>query len=430
MTRKSIRLSSVYDHGSLTNLTNLSARFACVGLLLSATWVFAQVEVEARFRYSGSFTKLPTADLFHPLVGSSHTDNQLDARVQFSGDQESLSWYVDSTFSLLHGDGIELENLLQLPNEARRGSQAYRRFDLASRLLDKQDTSIVAAIDRAVLQYRKKTWSIKVGRDALSWGNGVVFHPLDLFSPFAPTTVDREFKTSSDLVLVEKLFSNGSDLQALYIGRSDTGTSSNDSSTKAIKYKGLTESFEYEFVLADHYSDPVLAASLQAPIGGALLRTDLVRSCGSSQCFNSGIVNLDYTFSLKGAPLYAFVEFFHNAFGVKRLTPGNLELPSFLVERQERGEVFNLMKRYVAVGAVFPLHPLWNQTVTGIRNSHDGGMLIQTFLTYDPSDHTRVQLGILAPLADEGEEFGQLSVDDESTSGGGWNVFVSLAYYL
>ena len=55
---------------------------------------------------------------------------------------------------------------------------------------------------------------------------------------------------------------------------------------------------------------------------------------------------------------------------------------------------------------------------------------MQTFLTYDPSDHTRVQLGILAPLADKGEEFGQLSVDDESTSGGGWNVFVSLAYYL
>lgn len=430
MTHKSTKPSSVYVHGSLTNLTHLSARFICVGLLLSASVGFAQIEVQARFKYSGSFTKLPSTDHFRPLVGTSHTENQLDARVQFTGDHESLSWYVDSTFSILNGDSIKLENLLRLPNEARRGSQALRRFDLASRLLDKQDTSMVAAIDRAVVQYRKRTWSIKAGRDALSWGNGVVFHPLDLFSPFAPTTVDREFKTSSDLVLLEKLFSNGSDLQALYIGRSDTVSSSIASSTKAIKYKGLTDSFEYEFVLADHYADEVVAASLQAPIGGALLRTDLVRSCGSSHCFNSGIVNLDYTFSLKGAPLYAFVEFFNNAFGVKRLTPGNLDLPIFLVERQERGEVFNLMKRYVAVGAVFPLHPLWNQSVTSIRNLHDGGMLIQTFLTYDPSDHTRVQLGILAPFADEGEEFGQLSIDDESTSGGGWNVFVSLAYYL
>ena len=194
MTHKSTRPSSVYVHGSLTNLTHLSARFICVGLLLSATWGLAQIDVQARFKYSGSLTKLPSTDLFHSLVGTSHTDNQLDARVQFSGNQESLSWYVDSTFSMLHGDSIKLEKILQLPNEARRGSQAHRRFDLTSRLLDKQDTSIVAAIDRAVVQYRKKTWSIKVGRDALSWGNGVVFHPLDLFSPFAPTTVDREFK--------------------------------------------------------------------------------------------------------------------------------------------------------------------------------------------------------------------------------------------
>ena len=430
MTRMSSRPSSIFVHGPLTNFTNLSARFVCTGLLLSAISGLAQNELQARFKYSSSFTELPSADVFRPLVGSTHTDNQLDARIQFSGSQDSLSWYIDSTFSVLNGDGIELENLLQLPDQARRGSQAHRKFDFASRLVDKQDTSVIAAIDRAVVQYRKKTWSVKVGRDALSWGNGVVFHPLDLFSPFEPTTVDREFKTSSDLVLVEKLFSNGSDIQALYIERGHTSSSSNDSSTKAIKYKGLTDALEYELVLADHYSDQVLAATLQVPIGGALLRTDLVRSCSSSKCFRSGIINVDYTFSLKGAPLYAFVEFFHNAFGVDQLNSGSLDLPGYLVERQSRGEVFNLMQRYAAIGAVFPLHPLWNQTVTCIRNVHDGGMLLQTFLSYDPSDHTRVQLGFLTPLADEGEEFGQLSVDDEATSGGGWNVFVSLAYYL
>lgn len=390
----------------------------------------AQVELQARFKYSGSLTKVASSDVQRSLVGKSHVDNQLDARVQFSGDRNSLSWYVDSTVSVLKGESIESERFYRVPEASQIGSQATRRFNLGTRLVEEQDSTVIAAIDRAVVQYRRKNWSMKVGRDALTWGNGVVFHPMDLFSPFSPTTVDREFKSSSDLMLLETLFSNGSDLQLLYIARNVSRTSLGGSSTRAIKYKGLTDSLEYEIVLGEHYSDQVVAGSIQAPIGGALLRTDLVRSCNSSQCFNSGVVNLDYTFSLNGAPLYVFAEFYRNAYGVERLSNQSLELPIHLVERQGRGEVFNLMKRYAALGVVVPINPLWNQTVTCIRNIHDGGMLIQTFLTYDPSDHTRVQLGLLVPLADQGDEFGELSVDDQFTRGGGWNVFVSLAYYL
>ena len=37
----------------------------------------------------------------------------------------------------------------------------------------------------------------------MSWGNGLVFQPMDLFNPFTPTAVDRDYKPGNDLLLVE-----------------------------------------------------------------------------------------------------------------------------------------------------------------------------------------------------------------------------------
>ena len=72
-----------------------------------------------------------------------------------------------------------------------------------------------------------------MGRQAVSWGNGMVFQPLGLFSPFAPTTVDRDYKAGDDLLLVERLFANGSDLQLLLVGRRDADGALSGSASSA-----------------------------------------------------------------------------------------------------------------------------------------------------------------------------------------------------
>ena len=60
-------------------------------------------------------------------------------------------------------------------------------------------------------------WAVTVGRQAVSWGSGIVFQPLDPFNPFAPTAVDRDYKAGDDLVLIERLFDNGHDAQLLRV---------------------------------------------------------------------------------------------------------------------------------------------------------------------------------------------------------------------
>ena len=48
-----------------------------------------------------------------------------------------------------------------------------------------------------------------------------MFNPMDFFSPFAPTTLDRDFKPGDDLIRVDHLFEEGDDLQAVAVFRRD-----------------------------------------------------------------------------------------------------------------------------------------------------------------------------------------------------------------
>ncbi|MCY4656235.1 MAG: hypothetical protein OXC80_05400, partial [Gammaproteobacteria bacterium] len=107
-----------------------------------------------------------------------------------------------------------------------------------------------------------------------------------------------------------------------------------------------------------------------------------------------------------------------------------VEYPQQLLERASRGELFNLMQDYMAMGVVFPWHPLWSQPVSLITNLHDRSTLLQTFLTFDPTDDTRLQFGVLVPVADRGTEFGKRSAGSDQTVGGGWSIFLNVSYYL
>lgn len=76
---------------------------------------------------------------------------------------------------------------------------------------------IAVCIDWIAWRYNtaKAGWAATLGRQAVSWGNGMVYAPMDLFNPFAPTVVDQDHKAGDDLILVERLFSSGNDAHGL-----------------------------------------------------------------------------------------------------------------------------------------------------------------------------------------------------------------------
>ena len=76
-----------------------------------------------------------------------------------------------------------------------------RRLMNLSNVISESDGSITAhRLDRLYFDYANDRAFFRVGRQAISWGNGLIYNPMDLFNPFDPAAIDREYKTGDDML--------------------------------------------------------------------------------------------------------------------------------------------------------------------------------------------------------------------------------------
>ena len=391
------------------------------------------LEFDARVKAFGTVAALPGHDVQRVLDESPALDANVDLRLMFRESAGPFEFIVDHSLTVVSGDSFAFLDAPGATLDQTPAGDEGRAFDLSWEIESGSRHRSWHRLDRLAVRYRRGDWSVTLGRQAVSWGNGLVFQPLGLFTPFAPTTVDQEYKAGDDLLLVERLFADGSDINLLVVGRKgETGDLDWGSSSTALKWHGFVGQGELELVAAKHYRDEVLGIGARIPIGGALARTDLVatRVRGSGWKL-SGIVNLDYTLAVFGGTAHVFAEYFHNGFGVDRLPETPLALPADLLARLGRGEVFNLMRDYAALGANVVWHPLWSQSVALIGNLGDGSALLQTSVSYEPGENQRLQVGWLEPLGRAGKEFGGVPLAGSTlTRGGASTVFARWVYYF
>lgn len=380
----------------------------------------AQSELTARFKWFSSAAALPATDVQRREQGTPAYDHNADIRVLLRREAGRLRFIGDYSLTWVSGDSFAFGDSAHL--DERPTEDSNRRMNLTQTLDEGSRHLTVHRFDRLAVEYRDERVAITVGRQAVSWGSGHVFQPMDLFNPFAPTAVDRDYKPGDDIVLIERAFAHGT-LQLLHVARREA----RDHSYAAMWHRFLGAS-EVEVMAARHYGDDLLGLTLKVPLGPTLLRADVVGSRldhdGARRV--SGIVNIDSAFLLFQRAGVVFAEYFRNDFGVDTLTP---ELPASLADRLARGELFNVMRDYLAAGANYQWHPLWSQSLVWIGNLNDGSSLVQTSLTYDPSDSSRVQAGLVAALGGSGEEFGGRPVSDDVTVGGGTRAFVRFLYF-
>ena len=390
----------------------------------AATSVF-----EMRGKWFTAAVSLPSGDALRQGAGDAAlVDHNADLRLMWQRDSGPLRVVVAHSTTALGGDSTRLGSGSGLVFEQTPTDGGNRLFDLTWQLADGGDARLLHRFDRLAVAYRTPRWGVAVGRQAVSWGAGLVFQPLDLLSPFAPTSVDQDYKAGDDLVLVERLFESGADLQVLAVGRRDDADG--NAASVAAKFHGYAGEVEFEVMGARHWGEKVFGVGWRAPLGGALVRADIVAATHDGGTAVSGILNADYSVAAFGTVLHLFGEYHRNGFGVRRLPAVGRTLPKPLRERLARGEVFTRMRDYLAVGASFRWHFLVRQSASVITNLHDGSGVLQAAVTFDASDAARVQAGFAKPFGDVGDEFGRVVVADGLTTGGGSQAFVRVVHYF
>ena len=278
---------------------------------------------------------------------------------------------------------------------------------------------------------------MRLGRQALTWGDGLIFNPMDLFNPFSPTAVQRDYKVGDDMAYLQLPLNTG-ELQMLYLPRRDpvTGDVEEDVASYAAKYHTFVGAMEMDVMTARHYADTIAGLGASGYLGGAAWRIDTVYTYldegdGRNDILQA-VANLDYAWVWGGKNYYGLVEIFYNSLGYTDDYERVLD-DTDLLERIDRGELFTVGRYYLSGQVQIELHPLLQLYTTAIVNLCDPSGVLQPQLVWDVTEDFQAIFGAQWQWGGCGSEYGGYEVTAAGTTvrlAPADRVFLWLTYYF
>lgn len=397
----------------------------------------ADTSFNGHIKYQFLYGTYPENSLIREAIGSSSIDNNADVRLRLDVRGDAWDFKTDYQFIVRSGDTLgltqDLGNLPTIPESVP--SDDTRLFNLTHVITENENRALVQRLDRLSVGYQGASLTARFGRQAISWGNGLVYTPMDFINPFDPAAVDKEYKTGDDMLYGQYLQDNGNDLQLVWVIRrdADSGNIAGGQSSTALKYHGLAGGLEYDLLVAKHYSDTVLGFGGSHAIGGAVWQGDLVVTRTDNETVPSLVSGLSYSWVAWGKNVSGVLEYFYNGFGVADgdYSPAKLVDKQELVDRLSRGELFNLGRHYVVASAMVEITPLWLLTPNLFTNIADPSALFQLVSQYDILQDLQLLAALNIPIGAPGTEYGGVDTGiDGSYLSSGPGLFVQLAWYF
>ncbi|NIO16971.1 MAG: hypothetical protein GTN70_08225, partial [Deltaproteobacteria bacterium] len=275
---------------------------------------------------------------------------------------------------------------------------------------DDEGHALYHRLDRLFLGLQPGWGSLRIGRQAVTWGNGLIFNPFDLVNPFSPTDIERDYKVGDDMLNARFPAGSRGELQLLYVQRRDpsTGDPVWPQSSLAGKLHFPRGTTELDLMAAKHYRDTVVGIGSTGYLGDAAWRVDgtwtFLRENRGNDDYLSLVANVDYSWVWGEKNFYGFLEIYLNGLGDRRYAEAVLD-PD-IRERLERGELFVLGRAYLSGHVMVELHPLFNLFLTVINNLDDPSGIVQPRAVWDLAEDVQVTVGGNVAYGERGTEFG------------------------
>lgn len=395
-------------------------RISCFLLAFVAALPDASLPQETDYEIGGHVKgrllgqSFPDNSIFRQLEGSTALDIESELRLNFEASKGR--WSFDAAYQLFAGYGDRVNPAGLLPGGPGSGlpDDDRRLFDLTGAIDDDGKLVALHRLDRLWVGHTGDKAVIRFGRQALSWGNGLIFSPMDLVNPFDPATVDTEYKSGDDMLYGQYLRDNGDDIQFAYVFRRDlvTGDVEFDQSSVAMKYHGMTAEGEFDLLIARNYGDTTLAVGGNRNLGGAIWRGDVVYTDADSNGKLQLVTSLSYSWVWGGKNVSGVLEYYFDEFGQKN---EQYDLPSLapnteLLERLLRGQSFTIGRHYLGGALTIEMTPLWILTPTFFANVEDGSALIQIVTRNSLSEDMEFIGALNVPLGPDGSEYGGIGL--------------------
>ena len=270
-------------------------------------------------KYQYINTRIPDNSILQGVDGAGLQEHDLEARLKVAARRERLDFKMHAQIIAVHSDTLAI--FRSLPGLVTPGADVInddrRWFNLTHSLGGDNKNAGLVRLDRVNIGYANDKTVLRFGRQAISWGNGLLFTPMDIFNPFDPAAVDKEYKSGDDMLYGQYLLDNGNDLQAVTVVRRNpvNGSVEQDQSSLALKYHGFWGRHEYDILAAGHYGEFMLGLGASTDRGGAVWRGDMVWSTTDQGSVFSAVAGVSYSGIAGQYNWTGFLEYYYNGFG-------------------------------------------------------------------------------------------------------------------
>ena len=281
--------------------------------------------------------------------------------------------------------GVELEEGMASNLMTGVGLQAPEAVDL-SWSMDDTDLFLQGRTDRLFLQTSFGNHTLRVGRQAISFGHGMVFNPMDLVQPFSIATIDNEYKAGIDAVRLDSYFGMMGQVTGViaYAGSWDR-----DGLTAVLNAQGTIGLTDISVFAGSVRSDVVLGTGLVSSVGAVGLHSDVTLTLPETdedpfvrvttgalwRPFSSSSVTMEYYYQSLGASDAS----------------GYLDFASS--DRYARGELWVMGQHYATIGWGQELTALSMLNAAFIANLKDASMMVSPSLSVSVSDNVQMVAG-------------------------------------
>lgn len=279
----------------------------------------------------------------------------------------------------------------------------YRLDPLDATMLDEPNVMYGHELDRAFVSVHPRWGEVTVGRQAIGLGRGALFGAVDVFSPFSPLDVDREWRRGVDGVRVECEITDTVSGEILSVAGETW-----DESALLGRVRGYVGNLDGELIIGKRAGDAMYAATASAAVGDAEVHGEIALFetpeshpdgglFGNDNLVGKAVCGASYVFDV-GDGLTVLGEYHYSGFGAADIDDATVRLlqPRFL-ERYLRGDAQILGQHAVALQASCPVADILSVSLLGFVSPVDGSGIAAPSLVWDFAENVSLIASGYAP---------------------------------
>ena len=344
------------------------------------------------------------------LAATTNEYHLTQSNIRLLADHQVSNWSFDVDY-LFSADYSDQLNSLNTTETLQTNSALF--FDLEKNIHQSNSSTVEHRLDRASVKYSGASWIFQLGRQAHTWGNGVVFHPMDLLNPFSPNAKDTIYKSGVDAFYSQYLFDSGADVQFLWVPRNDPLNNDHDSKldSSALKYLFYAHELQVDLLVAQDYEQNVIGLGVVGPVGDAIWKLDIVSNETTSKDAISVDFNVQYSWQWGEHPVSGYLEYYRNGFAESD-SQSLQDFSQALNIRLQRGQVFSASKHNLSIGGQIQWSPLVIISTNLLHEFDGSSQLLLTNLIYNASESSNLVIGVQIANGKKGSQYGGYFVDE------------------